>query len=47
MSTMPLTPVTPIRVLTPQETKQVSGGPGGFPGLSVPTDPKLGAQPAR
>ena len=46
MSTATKTQATPIRVLTPQETKQVSGGPGGFPGLSVPTDPKLGVQPA-
>ena len=46
MSTMQKAPVTPIRVLTPQETRQVSGGPAGYPGLSVPTDPKLGVQPA-
>jgi hypothetical protein len=47
MSTASKTPVAPIRVLTPQETKQVSGGPAGYPGLSTPNDPKLGAQPAR
>ncbi len=46
MSTTTKTPVTPMRVLTPQETKQVAGGPAGYPGLSVPNDPKLGARPA-
>jgi hypothetical protein len=46
MSTTQKTPVSPIRVLTPQETRQVAGGPAGYPGLSTPTDPKLGVQPA-
>jgi hypothetical protein len=46
MSTTNKTLPAPVRVLTPQETKQVSGGPAGYPGLSIPTDPKLGAQPA-
>ena len=46
MSTPPKTPIAPIRVLTPQEAKQVAGGPMGSPTLGIPTDPKLGAQPA-
>jgi hypothetical protein len=46
MSTTQKTPVPAIRVLTPKETRQVSGGPMGSPTLGVPTDPKLGVQPA-
>ena len=47
MSTTKKAPVPAMRVLTPKETKQVSGGPMGSPTLSVPNAPKLGAQPAR
>jgi hypothetical protein len=46
MSRTKKAPVPAIRVLTPKEAKQVSGGPMGAPTLSVPNDPKLGARPA-